>query len=151
MVRARNLNDGDIAEIVSMLDGWAGSLTWDALIEEIERRLRVRYTRQALHKHARVADAFALRKKTLSGSDGAPTPAATSPELQFALERVARLEAENQRLEAENNRLLEQYARWAYNANVKGISIEILSRPLPPLNRGRTDGSRTGSKPTRVK
>lgn len=151
MVRSRNLTDGDVAAIVSMLDGWTDSLTWEGLIDVVERRLRVRYTRQTLHKHRRIADAFALRKDALREGDGKAKPPASSPELQIAMERIARLEAENQRLEAENNRLLEQYARWAYNANIRGVSIDVLSQPLPTIDRGRTDAQQKGRRLTRAK
>lgn len=140
MARARNLNDHDVAGITSLLDGWADVLTWKALIDEVERRFYVRYTRQALHKHTRIAAAFRLRKEALRAHSDAPVPQIVSPELQSARERIARLEAENQRLEAENRRLLEQFLVWVYNANSRGISEEVLSRPLPSIDRGRSDG-----------
>ena len=54
------------------------------------------------------------------------------------MERMARLEAENQRLEAENQRLLEQFVTWAYNAHTRGITKEFLNQPLPRVNRGQT-------------
>ena len=65
---------------------------------------------------------------------------AESPELQAALERIARLEAENRRLESENQRLLEQFTRWACNAHTHGLDHDFLSRALPPVNRGQTRG-----------
>jgi hypothetical protein len=144
MARARNLTDQDVAAIVSILDGCADSLTWDGLIEEIERRLLVRYTRQALHKHARIAEAFASRKKAIRETDFNRTRATSPPELQVARERIARLEAENQRLEMENDRLLEQYVTWIYNANSRGMSVTDLNRPLPAVDRDRTSASQRG-------
>ena len=36
------------------------------------------------------------------------------------MERIDRLKAENERLKNENNSLLEQSARWAYNAPIPG-------------------------------
>ena len=47
----------------------------------------------------------------------------------------ARREAEIERLKAENARLLEQFVRWSYNANNRGIGEEVLNRPLPAVNR----------------
>jgi hypothetical protein len=47
----------------------------------------------------------------------------------------ARRDAEIDRLKAENARLLEQFVRWAYNANNRGVSEEVLNRPLPAVNR----------------
>ncbi|NQB78276.1 hypothetical protein DZ919_032310, partial [Pseudomonas aeruginosa] len=61
--RAKNLNDDAIGVIVAILDGWSGKLTWDLLIDMIERRLFVRYTRQALDKRARVKVAYQVAKR----------------------------------------------------------------------------------------
>lgn len=135
--RAKNLTDKDIADIVSILDGWSGKLSWDLLIEAIEQRRRVTYTRQALHKYERIQHAFSLRKKDLSDGAG-EVQQVEFPELQAALERIARLEGENARLAAENQRLLEQFATWAYNAHTRGLDNAFLSRPLPPVNRDQT-------------
>lgn len=132
--RAKNLDDGNIKQIVEILDGWSGKLTWELLIDDIALRMHNRYTRQALNKHERIRHAFDLRKKT----DDATVRKVSSPELQVALERIAKLESENKRLESENQRLLEQFVRWAYNAHTRGLDHAFLSRPLPPVNRGQT-------------
>ncbi len=135
--RAKNLTDADIKQIVEILDGWSGKLTWELLIDAIELRMHNRYTRQALHKHERIRHAFDLQKKSWAGNGG-EIRRVTSPELRVALEQIARLEAENRRLESENERLLEQFVRWAYNAHTRGLDHEFLNRPLPPVNRGQT-------------
>lgn len=139
--RAKNLSDVDIAEIVSILDGWTGRLSWDQLIDSIEERKHVRYTRQALHKHERIKHAFVLRKKLTLASNGEIPATFESPELQAALERLERLKAENIRLTGENQRLLEQFSRWAYNAHTRGLDMTFLSRPLPSVNRDQTQTS----------
>lgn len=132
--RAKNLDDAGIKQIVEILDGWSEKLTWDLLIDAIELRMHNRYTRQTLHKHERIKHAFELRKEALSDGDEA-VRAVRSPELQKALERIDRLEAEKNRLESENQRLLEQFARWAYNAHARELDVNFLNRPLPPVNR----------------
>lgn len=136
--RARNLSAEDISDIVSLLDGWSGKLSWELLIQAIGLRKRATYTRQALHKHERIKHAFAVRKRLLGAGRGNVAPKVGSPELASALQRIARLEGENARLESENQRLLEQFARWAYNAHTRGLDQQFLSRPLPPVNRDRT-------------
>ncbi|SOE57651.1 hypothetical protein SAMN05446935_1243 [Burkholderia sp. YR290] len=148
-VREKNLDDSVVATIVEVLDGWSGRLTWEALIEVVERREGLRYTRQALHRHERIRLAFAVRKKALSGEDAQPRQA-SSPELQVALDRIARLEAENQRLVAENHALLEQFARWAYNAHTRNLTGEFLNNPLPAVDREQSKQSRSIRKPTVV-
>jgi hypothetical protein len=136
--RARNLSPKDVADIVGTLDGWTGKLSWESLIDAVERRKHARYTRQALYRHEQVRLAFTSRKKALSGQQSEDDPGEQSPELRAALERKARLEAENARLRAENDSLLEQFARWAYNAHTRGLDKAFLNRPLPPVNRDQT-------------
>lgn len=138
MTRARNLQAEDIEKIVGVLDGWSGPLTWGLLIEAVEKRVHALYTRQTLHKHVRIREAFVQRKDALSAGGPRKRKSASSPELQLALDRAERLAAENQRLKAENGRLLEQFVRWAYNANTRGLDEAYLSRPLPPVDRQQT-------------
>ncbi len=134
-LRAKNLDDAGIKQIVEILDGWTEKLTWELLIDAVELRMHNRYTRQTLHKHERIKNAYELRKAALAYGDG-EVRIVRSPELQKALERIARLETEKKRLESENQQLLEQFARWAYNAHVRGLDKNFLNQPLPPVNRG---------------
>lgn len=141
--RGKNLDDDSIARIVALLDGWSGKLTWELLLDSVERRLRARYTRQALNNHSRIADAFRHRKKTLAGSGSARRRRIlSSPELAACLERIARLEAENQRLQDENDRFLAQFVRWAHNAYLHGVDKQALDRELPPIDREKTRTAR---------
>jgi hypothetical protein len=137
MRRAKNLTDGAIKLIVEILDGWTGKLSWQLVLDAIERSTAQRYTRQALHKHTRILAAFNITKRRLKDQTvGVKT--VSSPELQIALDRIARLSAEVQRLESENNRFLEQFARWAYNAYLRGLDQDFLNQPLTPIDRGQT-------------
>lgn len=138
MTRAKNLTDTDIERIVTILDGWSGKLSWDLLIQAVTRHLKSTYTRQALNSHRRIRDAFTLRKEKLSGVPAIERKKAEAPELQAALERLARVEGENQRIKMENDRLLEKFATWAYNAHTRGLTEDFLSQPLPKVNRAVT-------------
>jgi hypothetical protein len=135
--RAKNLTDTDIKQVVEILDGWSGKLTWELLIDAVELRMHNRYTRQTLHKHERIRHAFDLQKKNLSGVEGNAGRTVTR-EMQIALQQIERLKAENRRLESENDRLLEQFTRWAYNAHTRGLDKEFLDQPLFAVNRGQT-------------
>lgn len=137
--REKNIDDEAIEAIVSILDGWSGKLTWELLIDAIEKRTRRRYTRQALHRYERIHLAFVTRKTALAGGSLENADVDMAPELKAALEQIQRLEGENQRLKAEQHRLLEQFARWAYNANSRNLTKEFLDTPLPKLDRERTD------------
>ncbi|KNC13655.1 hypothetical protein [Pseudomonas sp. RIT-PI-a] len=140
--RAKNIDDCAIQQIVGVLDGWAAKLSWDLLVDEIEKRLGVRYTRQTLDKHARIKIAYQCTKQRLSE--------AYSPEHQKKLacqelgpimERLERLAVENARLRAENGHMLEQFVTWAYNAHLKGLTKEYLNTPLPRVDREVTLGT----------
>ncbi len=138
MKRSKNLTSSDVDQILSVLDGWVGKLSWDALVRAIDVRTGQLYTRQALSKHARVLEAFQNRKRSLVDSQLTEPVAASSPELEAAMQRIARLEATVARLEAERTALLEQFARWAYNAHSRGLGHDVLDRPLPPVDRAQT-------------
>jgi len=134
--KSRKLTDRDIQTIVGIIDGWQGKLTYEKLIDVTEIPLRQRFTRQALFAHVRVKEAFNNRKNSLrNGSAGKQVK---SVEMQKALERIDRLEAENQRLKNENEALLAQFVRWAYNAHSKGLTPDFLNQPLLDVDRRRT-------------
>ncbi|QNK71573.1 hypothetical protein H7F35_14175 [Variovorax sp. PAMC26660] len=147
--RSKNLSDTDVAEIVGILDGWSGKLSWELFVQAIERKKFALYTRQALHKHERVRHAFSLRKRSLAGTAHSGKAEASSPELEAAFQRTARLEGEIARLKAENQQLLEQFARWAYNARTRGLGKDILNRSLPAVNRDQTRQKRLTVLPRR--
>lgn len=135
--RAKNLSETDIDRIVDIIDGWSGApLTWNRLIDEIERQLFRRYTRQALNRYHRIKLAYAVNKERHPPQ--AYENDSLSPGLRVALEQIEKLTAKTRRLEEENQQLLEQFARWAYNAYQAGISEVQLNRDLPPVNRGQT-------------
>jgi len=138
MTRAKNLSSADVENIVRILDGWSGKLTWELLIQAIARRTKTTYTRQALNNHERIKNAFGLRKNVLTGNPSSGDKKAESPEFQVALERIARLEGENGRLAMENNSLMEKFATWAYNAHSRGLDEKFLSQPLPAVDRATT-------------
>lgn len=135
--RGKNLTDDAIEQIVRLLDGWDGKLTWEALIDASVTRLHCKYTRQALHKHERIRMAYALRKESLRAQTGVVVQRGARAQTD-AMVRIARLEAENERLEVENQRLLEQFVVWAYNAHTRGLDKEFLNQSLPRVNRDQT-------------
>ena len=145
--RSRNLDDAAISEIVGIVDGCTGPLTWQLLIEAIDERTRVRYTRQALNNHERIKLAFSVRRETLKASRGPMRVETTTSEHAALLQVNARLGAEIDRLKAENAMLLEQFVRWSYNANNHGVGEEVLNRPLPAVNRDSSFRRPASAKP----
>ena len=135
---AKNLTTNSISKIIGIIDGWEGKLTWELLIDEIEPYVG-KFSRQSLNAHSRIKLAFQERKKTLrQNPNTAGKSFSGSSDSQKMLERIKRLEAENNRLKRENSIFLEKFARWAYNAYAKGINPEDLDNPLPEIDRERT-------------
>lgn len=134
---AKHLTDNDVLQVVELLDGWSGKLTWDLLCDACHPRLMTRPSRQTLSSFARIKDAFALAKQRLKA---APTESRRSSiTLSAAVARLDRLEAEASRLKLENSRLLEQFVRWQYNAALFGLGPDELNRPLRSIDRGNTE------------
>ncbi len=141
--RGPNLKDEGIERIVLLIDAWPNpKLTWDQLIDHIQKTLGVLYTRQTLDRHARISAAYQIRKKQLGGQ---PRPATLEES------RIAALEAEVARLRRENHNLLEQFNRWLYNSKRidhkewegdwrehRDAIRRQLDKPLPPVERPGT-------------
>lgn len=132
---AKHLSDTDIGSIVGILDGWKGNLNWEALCDACLPIIGSRPVRQTLMKFARIKNAFLATKKRLK--EGAPKLSAP-PSMRIAVERIARLERENERLKRENRELLQQFVVWQYNAHIHGLKKHELNKALPGINRGQT-------------
>lgn len=136
-----NMTDQDVEEVCKILDGWHGEkLTWEGLVKAIELRFDKTWSRQALDRHPRIKSAFTLKKRMGQKSPPASEEDKKIPvELRKALESIERLESENARLKMENEQLLEQFVRWSYNAAAaKGLTREVLDKPLTKIDRGST-------------
>lgn len=126
---AKHLTDKDIEQVVEILDGLSDKLTWEALCDACVPVIGTKPARQTLLKFSRITDAYILCKKCLK--EGIPKRS-LPPSLRVAVERINRLEQENERLKLENARLLQQFVAWQYNAYTHGISERQLNSPPYP-------------------
>lgn len=134
---AKHLTDKDVERIVGILDGWRDDkLSWEALCDACLPVIGSKPARQTLLKFVRIKNAFNACKKRLKED----VPALRAPpSMRVAIERIARLERENERLKRENTELLQQFVVWQYNAHIHGLSDRELSKALPGIDRGITD------------
>lgn len=139
--RAPDLTPDKIEAALDTLDTWRGKLTWDLLLDKLEELWGYRYSRFTLSSYAKVADAFTLRKKLLSGTLPSTRGTPTDERVRAAVEQANRFKAKAERLEAENALLLEQFVTWACNAERKGITMDILNAPLNKPDRDRSKGA----------
>lgn len=133
---AKHLTDRDVERVVGILDGWSDKLTWDALCEACTPIIGTTPARQTLAKFVRIEHAFEACKKRLKNET---QEIHLPPSMKIAVERITRLESENERLKRENRELLQQFVVWQYNAHIRGLSDHDLNRSLPGIDRGRTD------------
>jgi hypothetical protein len=133
---AKHLTDKDIEQIIGILDGWQDKLSWEALCDACLPVIGTKPARQTLIKFVRITNAFNACKKRLK--EDIPELRAP-PSMRVAIERIARLERENERLKSENTELLQQYVVWQYNAHIHGLSDRDLNKSLPGIDRGKTD------------
>lgn len=132
---AKHLTDKDIERVVEILDGWHDKLTWEALCDACAPVIGTKPARQTLLKFSRITIAYNTCKTRLKES----TPPNTPSSMRVAVERINRLEQENERLKWENAGLLQQFVVWQYNAYAHGLNDHLLNRPLPSIDRGQTD------------
>ncbi|WP_194727291.1 hypothetical protein [Noviherbaspirillum malthae] len=157
MSRAANITSSTINKIIQIIDGWsAEKLTWELLIEEIDRRGHPRYTRQALERKEAIKTAFTARKITLREkrlqTPEINTLAQAAIEIEILSRKLERAEAALARLQLTNDNLNAQFIRWAHNAVSLGISKDVLDAPLPSMNRARSTVTvPNGNKPNRFK
>lgn len=138
--RAPDLTDERIQVVIDVLDSWKGKLTWDLLLKAVEEKTGIAYSRFTFAEYPKIANAFTLRKKELSGTWKAPPSQPRDEQVRAALEQVERYRAKIQRLEQENQLLLEQFVTWATNAERKGVTMAMLNAPLPKPGRDRSKG-----------
>ncbi|HSW48404.1 MAG TPA: hypothetical protein VLG67_04990, partial [Candidatus Saccharimonadales bacterium] len=132
---AKHLTDKDIERVVEILDGWRDKLTWEALCDACAPVIGKKPVRQTLLKFSRITMAYDACKTRLKED----APIRTLPSMRVAVERINRLEQENERLKCENARLLQQFIVWQYNAYAHGLGNHQLNKALPSIDRGQTE------------
>jgi hypothetical protein len=136
--RAPDLTEARVTSVVEILDGWSGKLTWDLLLDAVEKSTGFRYSRFTFAEYPEIANAFSLRKDTLRGTWKGEQRQPRDERVRAALEQAERYKAKAERVEAENQLLLEQFVTWATNAERKGVTMAMLNAPLPKPERDRT-------------
>jgi hypothetical protein len=138
--RAPDLTQERLQIILDILDSWKDKLTWELLIQAVEKATGFKYSRFTFIEYPQIANAFSFKKDALRGMW---KPAPTQPRderVRAALEQVERYRAKVERLEKENQLLLEQFVTWAHNAERKGVTVTMLNSPLPKPQRDRSKG-----------
>lgn len=136
--RAPDLTNERLQVVLDTLDGWKGKLTWDLLIDAVEKGTGIKYSRFTFAEYPQIANAFSLKKDALRGTWKGDRGEPRDERVRAVLEQVERYKAKVLRLEQENQLLLEQFVTWAHNAERKGVTVMMLNAPLPKPQRDRS-------------
>lgn len=129
--RAKNLSASDIAIIVTLIKRWRGALRWSDLIDAVKDQLGETYTRQALGRQEKIANALRVRRQ-------APLDVQLTVEQEAEKARAERDGAEIKRLRTVVSGYKELFALFVYNARLRGVTEAELRMPLDPIDRDRT-------------
>jgi len=137
---AKHLKQADIDAIVDIIRGWPNDkISWEGICEASAKIIGKSPTRQTLNAHAAIKGAYTAKKNGLK-VHGPRTAMPSS--LAVAAQRIARLQTENDELRLKNDALLEQFAKWQYNAYKYGVKLHQLEADLPPIDRERTEDAK---------
>ncbi len=138
--RSPNVTPEIVGFAIATINGWNGRLTWPALIRAIQEAKGIEYARQTLHNNGSIRSAYlAYQEQRRSHAPKAPSTSSrrSNKDSESESERVARLNHLIAQLTKERDLLLERFARWAYNASSRGLTVDILDAPLPRIDRQR--------------
>lgn len=127
------ITDSDVRLIAKMIRNWPNTekLTWENICTGSESILGYKPSRQALDKKLPIDKAYEVKKKQIRSEVDKLNNIARPRSTLDAMERLARLEAENAQLRAELQKMAEVAQRFIYNASIAGLTREKLMRPLP--------------------
>lgn len=138
---AKHLDKKDIEAIVNLIRGWPNEekLTWPAICQAAEPLVGKLPTRQSLHAHESITNAYKTKKNMLRDV-GPKKPRPSS--INIAAARIAKLESEIEELKELNRRYKQQFVIWQYNAYKHGMKEHQLNEMLPKIDRERTDSEK---------
>ncbi|MDN6297922.1 MAG: hypothetical protein L0J54_07835 [Halomonas sp.] len=123
------LSATDVKRIEALIRDWRSSkLTWELVVIACQNELGIKTTRKTLLTRDGVKAAMHLRKTELKAPSQTPRQ---FTDIDRANDRIARLTQRVAELEAAQETLIDQFARWAYNADAHGLSDTILNQPIP--------------------
>lgn len=123
------LSETDVKRIEAMIRDWRSSkLTWELVVIACLNELGIETTRKTLLTRDSIKAVMRLRKAELK----APSQASRQfTDIDRANDRIARLTQRVAELERAQEILIDQFTRWAYNADAHGLNETILNQPIP--------------------
>ncbi|WP_199456789.1 MULTISPECIES: hypothetical protein [unclassified Marinobacter] len=123
------LSKVDVERIELMIRNWrTRKLTWELVVIACGNELGIETTRKTLLTRNGIKTAMRLRKAELK----APSQEVRQfTDIDRANDRIVRLTQRVAELEKAQEALVDQFTRWAYNADLHGVNEDVLNRPIP--------------------
>jgi hypothetical protein len=138
----RRLTEEEITLIESLIKGQASTrpLTWDDVVSLGEKNVGHRWTRQTLHAHDKIRNAYEkhLHQFAEYRATGKP-PRNKAPEVHVLQQKLKKEQADKAVLSETIRQYDERFFTYLHNANHYGISEEQLSAPLVAPYRAQSD------------
>ena len=127
------ITESDVRLILEMIRQWpkAEPFKWESICRGSKTILGYEPTRQALHKKPALANAYEVKKKQLRSEVNKLSKVTRPRSTLEAMERLARLQEENDQLRSELQKMAEIASRFIYNATLMKCTREQLMKPLP--------------------
>lgn len=131
------ITDSQLKKMAKMIRDWPQeeAFNWNNICTASRSILGYVPTRQALSSKLMLKNAYQVKKKqqkdAIAKVEGVPRPQS----ILDAMDKIARLQQENDALRAEVANMAEIAQRFIYNASITGLSQQRLMEPLPKLRR----------------
>lgn len=145
MAKNPHIRPEHVSSICSLIHGWeAPTIDWESVCDAAQVVLGYRPSRTGLSAKDPIKVAFQARKLGLKIKAPEDIPKPNS--LVQAAHVIAARDAEIAALRLTNDRLLERFARWQYNAELRRVTIEMLDAPLPVPDLIKVPGVKPGER-----
>lgn len=124
-------------KIAGMIREWPeeDAFNWVNICEGSKSILGFKPTRQALSGKPMLKNAYSVKKAHLKQAVNKFKDVPRPQSILDAMNKIARLQQENDALRVELNKMAEVAQRFIYNASTAGLSNERLMAPLPKTQR----------------
>jgi len=135
---AKAISESQVNKMAKMIRGWPEqeAFNWNNICAASKSILGYEPTRQALSKKPLLKNAYLVKKKELRDAAAQIEDIPRPQSMLDAMNKIARLQKENDALRAELAKMSEIANRFIYNAGIAGITHQRLMEPLPKIRRG---------------
>lgn len=123
----------ELNKVARMIREWPeeDAFNWENICEGSKSILKFRPTRQALSAKPMLKNAYSVKKSQLKEATDKFSDVPRPQSILDAMNKIARLQQENDALRAELNKMAEIAQHFIYNASLAGLGKDKLMSPLP--------------------